>query len=108
MGQRASFASLSILGLQCAGAAMLIGAITILPPTSGRMLLLPVLGQEAGATLATAMAVSDTTLPLARGPVAGSVIVTSSSIGAWALLKRGIVTLAAPAAICGDEGLARS
>lgn len=93
--------STAIACLQGAVATASLLILTFAPGEHGRMLLIPVTGQPVAAETLRPLMLT----PLASGPLPGSVIVDGRGRSlAGALFDKGIVMVAAPAAICGGIG----
>jgi len=91
---------IALFAVQLSLALVGLAAFAFAPPVSGAMLLVPLTAQ-ARANL-PALAIDSGVRLLGQGPVAGSLVVRGdrARLGT-ALLRRGIVPLAAPEIICG-------
>ena len=96
----ASRTSLAPLLVQLALLLAGLGAIALAPPARGAMLLVPLTGQ-ARADL-PGLAIGRGALLLGQGPLSGSLVVRGdrARLGAT-LLRRGILSVAAPEIFCG-------
>ena len=92
---------LSLLLLQGIGIALILVALPLVPPATGRLLLIP-LGARSGARLA-ADALAGGGRLIDRGPIAGSLIVDGDRTTLAAALGR-VLILAAPQSGCGRPG----
>jgi hypothetical protein len=76
--------------------------MAFMPPPSGRMILLPLGMQSHGEMIA--LAIAHGAAPIGYGPIAGSMVVDGPRDGLMtAMLARGILPIAAPAAGCGNS-----
>ena len=79
-----------------------LAALAFRPPAQGRMLLLPIGGGHSGLA---SLALARGALLIGSGPFAGSLVVEGDRARlTQGLLARGVITLAAPATACGDNG----
>jgi hypothetical protein len=76
-------------------------AVAFAPPAQGRMLIVPLNGQQIAGPAIHQLHAS----PLAAGPLPGSLIVDGDRRHLAGLWSKGIVVLAAPDAICGGPAL---
>ena len=77
---------------------LLVPLLALAPPPEGALLLVPLMPQRSAAVIA----VDRGALIVAAGPVRGSLVVRGRLTAlAWPLLSHGILTLGAPALICG-------
>jgi hypothetical protein len=82
------------------GGFVLLGALGFAPPARGTVLLVPLTDRAAPARAALAAG-----MPILKlGPLGSIVARADKGHDDWAMLRRGIVVLAAPAVICGNEG----
>lgn len=86
--------------LQIAGAMLLMLCSVFAPPAQGNFLLVPIRSDAAVA----AAALDNGALIVGRGPAGVSLVVKGRrALLAAPLLKRGILTLGAPALLCGES-----
>lgn len=79
---------------------LLIPLLALTPPPEGTLLLVPLVPQRPAAIIA----VERGALILAAGPTRGSLVVRGRlNALAWPMLSSGILTLGAPAVLCGVE-----
>lgn len=102
---RSLASSLLLIG-QVAVAAGCLWLLALSPPADGAMLLLPLWGADEGDAVTLAIAAG--ALPLARGPLPGSLVVTGRS-SAFAGIAQGgtMIVLAAPRSLCGYDATGR-
>ena len=90
--------------LQLALAMLALAVVAFAPPAHGRMLLVPLDGQPVSrATIAGLRAT-----PLKSGPLPGSWVVDGSREPLSGLWAQRVLVLAAPAALCAEDGGASS
>ncbi|USU06387.1 hypothetical protein NF701_05490 [Sphingomonadaceae bacterium OTU29THOMA1] len=86
-----------------AAAMVLVPAFALAPPIEGDLLLVPLRSDRSPADIA----VRHGALIVAAGPTRGSLLVRGRLMSlAWPLLSKGVLTLGAPAVICGKEAAA--
>ena len=90
--------------LQLALAVLALGVVAFAPPAHGRMLLVPLDGQPVSKAAIEAAAAT----PLRSGPLPGSWVVDGDRELLSALWAKRVLVLAAPAALCAEEGYGAS
>lgn len=89
--------SLSLVVAQLAIGIGALAALALTPPANGAMLLVPLVGDAPAVQLAR----DSEALLLARGPGGGVVVRGERRALFWPLLRAGVLTVAAPASLCG-------
>ena len=89
---------------QLALAMLALLAVAFAPPAQGRMLLVPLDGVPVSRAAIEGAAAT----PLRAGPLPGSWVVDGNRARLSSLWARGVVVMAAPAALCAEEGYGAS
>jgi hypothetical protein len=91
--------SLTVVAAQIAIAVVALGTLALAPPSHGNMMLIPLRPGLPAARIALA---ADARL-LAAGPGGGVIVRGDRDALFWPLLRAGVLTMAAPAALCGGR-----
>lgn len=84
---------------QCAVGLASLGLLSFAPPARGEMLLMPLLSDAPVAQLAR----QGDALLLARGPADALIVRGERATLFWPMLRAGVLTIAAPGLLCGDQ-----
>ena len=90
--------------VQLALASLALAVVAFAPPAHGRMLLVPLDGRPIG----TAAIAGRQATPLKSGPLPGSLVVAGDRNLLQGLWAQRVLVLAAPAALCAEEGYGAS